>query len=116
LLETGRAAVVSTFLPGDPWQAWRAMERNRTILGLCDRLVVIEAGVRGGTLTAGKQALDADVPTWVLDDTDAPESAAGNRLLLEMGARPIPVSDRGDVAIPPGLFAIDGWVINEVAG
>lgn len=116
LLETGRAAVVSTFLPNDPWQAWRAMERNRTILGLCDRLVVIEAGVSGGTLAAGREAIDASIPTWVLDYADPPESAAGNRLLLEMGGRPIPMPDRGTVAIPPELFAIEGWVVNEVRG
>jgi DNA processing protein len=114
MLETARAAVVSTFPPGDPWQAWRAMERNRTILGLCDRLVVVEAGVRGGTLAAGKQALGDDVPVWVLDYAVPPESAAGSRLLLEMGARPIPVPDRGDVVIPPELFTIEGWVVSRV--
>jgi DNA processing protein len=114
LLETGRAAVVSTFLPDDPWQAWRAMERNHSILGLCDRLVVIEAGDRGGTLAAGREALDAGIPTWVLAYADPPEPAAGNRLLIELGARPIPVPDRGEIAIPPELFAIDGWVVNRV--
>lgn len=116
LLDTGNAAVVSTFLPHDPWQAWRAMERNRYILGLSDRLVVVEAGTRGGTLAAGREAIDAGIPTWVLDYEDAPESAAGNRLLVELGARPIPVSERGDVAIPPELFAIVGWVVNRVRG
>ncbi len=114
LLETGRAAVVSTFLPGDPWQAWRAMERNRAILGLCDRLVVIEAGSRGGTLAAGETALDAEVPTWVLDYFDPPEGAAGNRLLLERGAHSIPVPEWGDIPIPDELFAIEGWVVRRV--
>lgn len=112
LLETGRAAVVSTFLPDAPWETWRAMDRNRTILGLCDRLTVIEAGVRGGTLAAGREALDAGIPTWVLDYADPPESAAGNRLLIEQGAHPIPVGD--GLVIPPELFAINGWVVNRV--
>lgn len=116
LLETGRAALVSTYLPDDPWEAWRAMERNRTILGLCDRLVVIEAGARGGTIAAGREALDAEVPTWVLDHADPPKAAAGNRSLIELGGRPIPVSERGEVAIPPELFAIEGWVVNRVHG
>jgi DNA processing protein len=114
LLDTGRAAVVSTFLPLDPWQAWRAMERNRTILGLCDRLVVIEAGIRGGTLAAGREALDAGAPTWVLDYADPPEAAAGNRSLIERGGRPIPAPEHGDVINPPELFAIEGWVVKRV--
>lgn len=114
MLDTGRAAVVSTFLPDDPWQAWRAMERNRAILGLCDRLVVIEAGSRGGTLAAGREALDAEVPMWALDYADPPDTAAGNRTLIELGARPIPVSEDGDVSIPPELFAIMGWAVNHI--
>jgi DNA processing protein len=116
LLERGSVAVISTFLPDDPWQAWRAMERNRYILGLCDRLIVIEAGVRGGTLAAGREALAAGIATWVLDYPDPPESAAGNRLLIELGAHPIPVSDRSELTIPPGLFAIEGWLVKPVRG
>ncbi len=114
LIESGRAAIVSTFLPDAHWETWRAMDRNRTILGLCDRLVVIEAGVRGGTVAAGREALDAGIPTWVLDYRDSPERFEGNRMLIELGARPIPVGD--DLVIPPELFAIDGWVVNRVRG
>ena len=114
LLERGRAAIVSTFLPHDAWAAWRAMERNRYILGLCERLVVIEAGVRGGTLAAGREAIEAGMETWVLDYPDPPESAAGNRLLLEMGARPIPVSTGDELSIPAEVYALGDWVVTEI--
>jgi DNA processing protein len=90
------------------------MERNRYILGLSERLVVIEAGVRGGTLAAGREAIDAGMETWVLDYPDPPESAAGNRLLLEMGARAIPLSADGELAISPEVYALGDWVVIEI--
>lgn len=106
-IDRQNTALVSTFLPYGSWQSWRAMERNKCILGLSDRLIVIEAGDKGGTLAAGKEALQRNLPTWVLDYRQTTPSASGNQTLLHLGARPVPVAASGEATIPPGLFASD---------
>jgi DNA processing protein len=83
-IDHGAVAVVSTFLPQGSWQTWRAMGRNNYILGLSDRLMVIEARESGGTLAVGKLALKLDIDTWVLDYESPPPTASGNRLLLDL--------------------------------
>lgn len=106
-VDTASTIILSTFLPDDSWQSWRAMERNKYILGLSDRLIVIEAGDKGGTLAAGKEALKRNVPTWVLVYRDSIPSASGNQTLLHLGAQAIPIPADVEPAIPPGLFASD---------
>ena len=41
---------VSMFDSGASWQSWRAMERNKLIVGLSLGMFVVEARDRGGTL------------------------------------------------------------------
>jgi DNA processing protein len=106
-VDLASAVILSTFLPDDSWQRWRAMERNKFILGLSDRLIVIEAGDKGGTLAAGKEALKRELPTWVLDYREPVSSASGNKALLSLGAYPIPVQQNGALEIPTGLFAVE---------
>ncbi len=105
-VDHGAVAVVSTFLPQGSWQTWRAMGRNNYILGLSDRLMVIEARESGGTLAVGKLALKLDVDTWVLNYESPPPTASGNRLLLDLGAHPLPVNANLDIEIPDELFAL----------
>lgn len=103
-VDLASTVILSTFLPDDSWQRWRAMERNKYILGLSDRLVVIEAGDKGGTLAAGKEALKLKLPTWALEYRDPVPTASGNAVLLKLGAEPIAVSPEGELEIPTGLF------------
>lgn len=84
-----RVLVVSEYLPEDKWSVARAMNRNGTIIGLCDAMFVAEAGVTGGSLDAGLKTLADGKPLFVPRYGDWPETALGNRRLLEMGARPI---------------------------
>ncbi len=83
--------VVSEFPPHMPWSAQSAMLRNQIIIGLAQALCVIESGDTGGTLSAGQTALKLNIPVFVLRYPEPPPSAAGNHLLLEQGAQPIPV-------------------------
>lgn len=110
-VDHGAVAVVSTFLPQGSWQKWRAMGRNNYILGLSDRLVVIEARESGGTLAVGKSALKLDINTWVLDYEIPPLTATGNSLLLDLGAHPLRVTANLEVAIPDDLFALHNWKV-----
>ncbi|ANS29388.1 hypothetical protein R1CP_23600 [Rhodococcus opacus] len=82
-----RVLVVSQFHPQQPWGAYAAMARNHIIFGLGKALVVIEAGEKGGTLAAGKDALKRGRPVFVLNFGD--DTPPGNAVLLEMGGRPV---------------------------
>lgn len=113
-VDHGAVAVVSTFLPQGSWQKWRAMGRNNYILGLSDRLAVIEARESGGTLAVGKSALKLDINTWVLDYEIPPLTATGNRLLLDLGAHPLRVTANLEVAIPDDLFALHNWKVQSL--
>lgn len=81
-----RVLVISEYLPKDKWSVGRAMNRNNTIIGLSDAMVVVEAGLTGGSLDAGLRSLEDKKPLFVPVYSDYPESALGNRILLERGA------------------------------
>ena len=84
-----RVLVISEYLPKDNWSVSRAMNRNNTIIGLSDAMVVVEAGLTGGSLDAGLRSLEDKKPLFVPVYLDYPESALGNRMLLEKGAKGI---------------------------
>ena len=62
---------------------------NNTIIGLCDSIVVVEAGLTGGSLDAGLRTLEDRKPLYVPIYSDYPESALGNKVLMERGAKGI---------------------------
>lgn len=84
-----RVLVISEYLPKDKWTVSRAMNRNKTIIGLCDSIVVVEAGLTGGSMDAGLRALEDSKPLFVPVFSDYPESALGNQILLQKGAQRI---------------------------
>jgi len=52
-------------------------------------MIVVEAGLTGGSLNAGEKTLQEKKPLFVPQYENYPESALGNRLLLEKGAHTI---------------------------
>ena len=84
-----RVLVVSEFMPYDKWMASRAMKRNQTIIGLSNAMIVVEAGVTGGSMDAGLKTLLSAKTLFVPVFKEAPESAAGNEILIQRGARPL---------------------------
>lgn len=84
-----RVLVISEYLPKDKWSVSRAMNRNNTIIGLSDSMVVVEAGLTGGSLDAGLRTLENRKPLYVPIYFDYPESALGNKVLMERGAKGI---------------------------
>lgn len=84
-----RVLVISEYLPKDKWSVSRAMNRNNTIIGLSDSMVVVEAGLTGGSLDAGLRTLEDRRPLYVPIYSDYPESALGNKVLMERGAKGI---------------------------
>ena len=87
-----RVLVISEFFPNDKWLEGRAMQRNKTIIGLCDAIVVVEAGEKGGSLDAGKQTLQLGKKLFVPRYAQPPVSALGNAQLLQGGAQPLAMS------------------------
>ena len=87
--DINRVLVISEFLPSDQWMEGRAMQRNKTIIGLCNAVVVVEAGDTGGSMDAGKQTLESGKKLFVTKYATPPDSASGNAKLLQRGASPL---------------------------
>lgn len=84
-----RVLVLSQFEPQHGWQAYRAMARNKVIIGLSGAMIVIEAGNRGGTLDAGKSTLEMGLPLFVAQYEQVSFDAGGNEALIQMGGVPL---------------------------
>ena len=82
-----RALVISQFGPDDAWKSYRAMMRNRVLIGLSKAMIVIEAGEKGGTMNAGMETLKHDTPLYVAEYQNMSVDARGNKKLLESGAK-----------------------------
>lgn len=84
-----RVLVLSEFFPDDKWMEGRAMQRNQTLIGMSDLVVVIEAGETGGSMAAGLDAIKLGKTLYVPKFAQAPPSALGNERLLRQGAFPL---------------------------
>ncbi len=80
-----RTLVISQFNPDDAWRGYRAMARNQVIIGLSKAMIVIEAGEKGGTMSAGMETLRYSTPLYVAEYEDMSVDARGNKKLLELG-------------------------------
>lgn len=78
--------IISEFEPDAGWAIGRAMQRNRTILGLSDVMILIESRLKGGTFNAGKDALRLKRPLYVANFSETVEANAGNQYFIERGA------------------------------
>lgn len=81
--------VISEFSPEAGWSVGRAMTRNKTIIGLSNAMILVEARLEGGTFEAGKTALRFKLPLYVAQYQTPGESAAGNEYFLKHGAYPL---------------------------
>jgi DNA processing protein len=88
-LDRDNFLAVSPFAPEARWTAWRAMERNRYIVGLSRGLFVIEARERGGTFEAGLECLRQGKQLWVIDYEHGGPHREGNAKLIAAGGVPI---------------------------
>lgn len=102
LLGDSSFVVVSEFLPRLPWTVHNAMQRNKTICGLSDAMILVESGTTGGTFAAGKAALGIGTPLFVVEYLQPPLSAEGNAYFLANGAAPL----RGNRLGEPNLGAV----------
>lgn len=80
---------ISMFEPGSVWQSWRAMERNKLIVGLSIAMVVVEARERGGTINAAMECVRQRKPLWAIAYATQHAGREGNQKLLRGSATPI---------------------------
>ena len=93
LLREDNFLVLSEFSPKLGWSVQNAMQRNRTIIGLAQVMVLAEAGSNGGTFEAGKTTLELQRPLFVIDTPDSKQQSEGDRLFLQRGAKLLRVSE-----------------------
>lgn len=86
IFDESRVLILSEFLPGLPWSVHNAMQRNYTICSLSQVMILIEAGKKGGSISAGRTSLAMERSLFAPVYEGMPESASGNRILLSQGA------------------------------
>lgn len=84
-----RVLVVSQFDEEAVWRSYNAMDRNKTIMALSCAMIVVEAGEKGGTRSAGEDALRLRIPLFAVDYGFDEDVAPGNRHLIRKGAKPL---------------------------
>jgi DNA protecting protein DprA len=95
-LDEERYLLLSEFAPRQAWSVGNAMQRNGTILALADVVLVVEAGMTGGTFAAAELAMKEGRPLFVVDFDSPPPSADGNQHFLARGAKRVPAPATGE--------------------
>lgn len=80
-----RFLALSPFEPAAIWTVYRAMQRNKYLVGLSSGLFVVEAGAKGGTVDAGRECLKQGKPLWVIEFTNGGSERVGNEMLISLG-------------------------------
>jgi DNA processing protein len=90
-------AVVSESAPGTATYRWRFLARNRLIAALSRATVVVEAGVRSGSLSTAREAREVLLPVGAVPGPVSSATSAGCHMLVrEYGA--VLVTDAAEVA------------------
>ncbi len=101
-----KVLVISDILPGVTWSVRNAMERNKTICALSRAMILIESGINGGSMAAGKSCLNLGIPLFAPVYEGMPPSAIGNQKLLNEGARKLLKSRTSNKANLSNVLAI----------
>jgi len=113
LLNDDNFLVLSEFSPCLPWTVHNAMQRNRTIIGLSQAMILTKAGVKGGTFEAGKAALELQRPLFVLEGVDEESIPEGDRLLLHRGADSLRCSESGTPDLSQLIEQVDRFNLSS---
>ena len=78
--------IISEYPPGTAVKPWQFPARNRIISGLCDKLVVIEAKKKSGTLITADFALEQGRDVYAVPGRISDSVSAGCNRLIAQGA------------------------------
>lgn len=87
--------VISEYPPGTAPLGWQFPHRNRIISGLADKLIVMEAREKSGSLLTVESALEQGKDVFALPGRVTDPCSKGCNLLLRQGA--IPITDTEDL-------------------
>lgn len=108
-LRRGDLCLITPYSPNAGFSVGAAMGRNRLIYGLADYAIVVASDAeKGGTWAGAIEALkNGWIPVFVAEYENMP---AGNRLLLQKGARPFPHPS------PLSPLHLAEWLREQAAG
>lgn len=78
--------IISEYLPGSPPEAWHFPQRNRIISGLADKIVVVEAKERSGSLITVEWALEQGKDVMAVPGRIGERLSGGCNNLIRSGA------------------------------
>ena len=81
-----QGALVSEYPMGTGGDPWRFPERNRIIVGLCNRIVVVESPEDGGSMITARLALDVGREIWCVPGRITEDISKGTNALIRDGA------------------------------
>lgn len=87
IAETG--AICSEYPLGASGEAWRFPKRNRVVVGLASRAIVVEAPQKSGSMITARLALKCDRDVWAVPGRIGDDRCAGSNRLLFDGATPL---------------------------
>lgn len=80
-------ALVSEYPPGTEAEGWHFPVRNRILSGLCLGVVAVECGLRSGTMSTVRQALDQDRDIFAVPGPVSSLLSEGPHRLIQQGAK-----------------------------
>ena len=81
MLEQG--AILSEFLTGNQPDKENFPKRNRVVAGMCDATIVIETGVKGGSMITARLANDYNRDVFALPGKPSDEKSAGCNFMIK---------------------------------
>jgi DNA processing protein len=84
-----KGCVISEFLPGTPPLAYNFPIRNRIISELSDILIIVEAGIKSGSLITATLALEQGIDVMAVPGSVFSEQSKGSNKLIKDGAYPL---------------------------
>ncbi len=81
-----KGLVLSQYPPHTPIEKFRFVERNRVIAALSDKVCVMQAGLKSGTMSTVNAALDCGIDVHCLPYHWDEFEGEGNNLLIQQGA------------------------------
>ncbi|MBQ9418930.1 MAG: DNA-processing protein DprA [Synergistaceae bacterium] len=84
-----RGAIVSEFPMGVGGESWHFPERNRIIVGIASRVVVVESPEGGGAMLTARAALELGREVWSVPGRITDEVCRGTNTLFNEGAKAI---------------------------
>ena len=82
-----RGALISEFPLGTGGEAWRFPERNRIIVGMASRVVVVESPEGGGAMLTARMALKLKREVWSVPGRISDDVCRGTNELFNEGAK-----------------------------